>query len=231
MSVLSASASWSAAVSKRAGSSKKTKFSRRSASGTAPSSVRRQDDRRKPLVERRPMRHLFERHLGSHRVGRQNRHISVSAPNQRLDALPPILKGINLGGLADNPDSYGAFDLNALKRMLLAGISPPEIWRHRVQILDMGRTSLKDIGPVLALRELRALSLWRTQVTNIRGIANLSKIVSINVAGTEIADLGSLGDLANIEYLDISETKIEDIRPLSRLAHLKSLRMSRTAIR
>ena len=45
------------------------------------------------------MRDLLQRHVGGDRIGREHEHDSVGAPDQRFDALPPILEGINLGAV------------------------------------------------------------------------------------------------------------------------------------
>jgi hypothetical protein len=56
-------------------------------------------DRRNALVERDRMPDLLERHLRCHRVGRQQENDSIGARNQRLDARPPILEGVNLAAI------------------------------------------------------------------------------------------------------------------------------------
>jgi hypothetical protein len=42
---------------------------------------------------------LLQRHFRGNRIGRQHEHDSVSAPDQGLDPLPPVLEGINLGSV------------------------------------------------------------------------------------------------------------------------------------
>ena len=79
MSVSSASASRSALSSNRASSSKNTKLSLASASGTALSSTRRQTIGREALVERGRERDLSQRHLRGHRIGAQHEHDRVGA--------------------------------------------------------------------------------------------------------------------------------------------------------
>jgi hypothetical protein len=54
------------------------------------------NDWRETLVQRSCVRHLFQRHVGCHRVRREHEHHGIGVGNQRLDALPPILEGINL---------------------------------------------------------------------------------------------------------------------------------------
>ena len=41
------------------------------------------------------MRNLLERNIGGDRVGRKHENDGVGSPDQRFDALPPILEGIN----------------------------------------------------------------------------------------------------------------------------------------
>jgi hypothetical protein len=72
------------------------KFSRRSASGTAPACTRPADDRREALVQRCRISYLFERNIGFDRIGRKNEYHRVGAANQRRNALPPILECENL---------------------------------------------------------------------------------------------------------------------------------------
>ena len=53
------------------------------------------DNRCKTLVQRGRVRNLLESDIRGDRVGREDENDSVGPPDQRLDALPPILKGIN----------------------------------------------------------------------------------------------------------------------------------------
>ena len=53
------------------------------------------DNRREALVEGGRVRNLLERNIGGDRVGREHEDDSVGVPDQRFDALPPILEGIN----------------------------------------------------------------------------------------------------------------------------------------
>jgi hypothetical protein len=57
------------------------------------------DDRREALVERRRKRDLLGADLGGHRVGTEQENDGVSLGNQSLDALPPILEGVDLGAV------------------------------------------------------------------------------------------------------------------------------------
>ena len=45
------------------------------------------------------MRDLLGANLGRDGVGRQHEHHGVGAADQRLDALPPILEGIDFGAI------------------------------------------------------------------------------------------------------------------------------------
>ncbi len=57
------------------------------------------DDRCEPLVERGRVRDLLQRHLGRDRVRREHEDDRVGARDQRLDAFPPILEGVDLGAI------------------------------------------------------------------------------------------------------------------------------------
>ena len=97
MSVCSASASRSALASNWAGSSKNMKFSRRNASGVASSATRRHTIGAKRLFREAAYSTSFSASSGGDGIRRQHEHDRVSAGDQRLQALPPILEGINLG--------------------------------------------------------------------------------------------------------------------------------------
>ena len=45
------------------------------------------------------MRDLLQRHIGSHRIGRYHEYDGVGAADERLDTLPPILKGVDFGAI------------------------------------------------------------------------------------------------------------------------------------
>ena len=57
------------------------------------------DDGREALVERGGVRDFLERHVGGDGIGREHEHHRVGFADQRLDTLPPILEGINLGAV------------------------------------------------------------------------------------------------------------------------------------
>jgi hypothetical protein len=99
MSVSIAAASASAPTSKRTGSSKKMKFNRRNASGIALSSTRRQTIGAKRLLSEGRVLDLLECLAGGNRIEREHEHDGIGAVDQRLQALPPILEGINLGAV------------------------------------------------------------------------------------------------------------------------------------
>jgi hypothetical protein len=53
-------------------------------------------DRRETLVQRSGVLNFLQCFMGSNGIRRQHEHNRVSAGNQRFQALPPILEGINL---------------------------------------------------------------------------------------------------------------------------------------
>ena len=63
------------------------------------------DDRREALVEGGRMRDFLRANLRRDGVGRQHEHHRVGAPDQRLDALPPVLEGVDFGAIDQRLES------------------------------------------------------------------------------------------------------------------------------
>lgn len=83
------------------------------------------------------------------------------------DALPPRSKG------REPPEG---FDLDEVKRMLLAGQAPPATWVPFIVALDLSETHIADLSPLSGLSSLRKLDLEGTQVadlTPLNGIGDL----------------------------------------------------------
>ena len=99
MSVRSASASWSALASKLRRIIEENEIQPPQRLGHRAVFHTPADDRREALVERGGVRDFLERHVRSDGVRREHKHDRVGFADQRLNALPPILEGINLGAV------------------------------------------------------------------------------------------------------------------------------------
>jgi hypothetical protein len=82
------------------------------------------NDRRKALVERGGERHFFQRYLGGSRIRTQHKHNGLGARDQRLDADPPLLKGVDFGAIDERLETaHLQRRLEAVdKRHVLAGV-------------------------------------------------------------------------------------------------------------
>jgi len=103
-----------------------------------------------------------------------------------------------------------------LGRSLVADLSPL-VKHQRLEWLDLSHTAVADLIPLAGLGKLEHLYLIETMVSDIRPLSKLRELRSLNIAGTQVVDLGALAKLRKLERLCISVARIsrEQIRLLS----------------
>src|SRR2546425_8111784 len=77
-------------------------------------------------------------------------------------------------------------DLDEASRLILAGRPPPIEWWHLIIELDFTETKLKDLRPLIGLRNLARLLLRDTQVTDLSPLAGLTNLEHLNLMGTQV---------------------------------------------
>jgi hypothetical protein len=119
-----------------------------------------EDDGRQTLVERGRKRDLLQRNrVGPHRVGTEHEHNRIRSPDQVLDALPPLLEGVDVGAVDERFEAarlQGSLDLvregEVLARIgdedfclrLLAAFLFSRIGGHGVSPVVLGRVRIAD---------------------------------------------------------------------------------------
>jgi len=118
-------------------------------------------------------------------------------------------------GLSD----YDSIDVNQLYRFVT------------VDSLDLsGTTTILDLSPIEAMRQLRYVDLSNTKITALGPISNITFLEHLDVSNTPTADIQFIKYADKLKSLNISNTKISDIGLLTNLKSLKSLEAAQTPI-
>lgn len=98
--------------------------------------------------------------------------------------------------------------------------------------LDLSRTRISDIRPLVNLPKLRTLNLSFTPVSNIEPLANLSELRILNLSNTQVLNASPLATLTNLTALSLSDTPVNDLAvpSLKELNNLKVLALSKTLV-
>jgi hypothetical protein len=100
-----------------------------------------------------------------------------------------------------------------------------------VDSLDIsGTTSLLDLSPMEAMRNLKYVNLSNTQITELGPISNVTFLEYLDVSNTPTSDIQFIKYSDRLKHLDISNTKILDISELVNLKSIRSLRIEKTPI-
>lgn len=117
--------------------------------------------------------------------------VSSLAP---LSALP--LKSLALDASTKVRDPKPLFSCTTLRR------------------LDLGRTGVKSVQGIAALRSLEVLYLRKTKVADIAPLAGLP-LRELSIAETAVSDVSVLAELPALESLYASDTSIDDPDPIA----------------
>lgn len=85
---------------------------------------------------------------------------------------------------------------------------------------------LKDISPIVNLKNLNSLIILDCRVRDIRYIENLKNLKYLYISKTEVEDISFLGNLQQVKKLKLNDNNINDITPLNGLPNLTSLTIS-----
>jgi len=99
-----------------------------------------------------------------------------------------------------------------------------------LQRLDLDRTNVTSLSPLIKLPLLQSLFLWFTPVSDIKPLTGLVTLENLSLRGTQVIDLSPLKELISLKLLYLGHTKIHDLNPLARLIALESLDFSRTQV-
>jgi hypothetical protein len=122
------------------------------------------------------------------------------------------------------------FDIEEVKRLILAGKAPPAAWVPFIGDLDFRGTNLVDLEPLSGLTSLRMLYLNDTRITRLEPLGGLIDLGWLELSGTQVADITPVSGLTNLQHLDVSGTPVAKLPHLSRLKSLYALDLSGTQI-
>lgn len=109
------------------------------------------------------------------------------------------------------------------RRMILAGMAPPEAWVPSITMLDLSHTELGDLSPLAGLTALQWLSCAGTRIADLSPLARLVQLEILLLNRTAIIDLSPLTGLAKLRVIDLSGTEVEDLSPLDHLTDLEMI--------
>ncbi|WP_291298784.1 leucine-rich repeat domain-containing protein [Elioraea sp.] len=122
------------------------------------------------------------------------------------------------------------FDLDEVKRLIVAGTPPPNAWVPFIFELGLRHPPLTDLAPVAGLVALRRLDLTGNEVSDITPLTHLAGLQILGLGGTRVRDIGALAHLSELRELWLNQTQAENITPLARLSALRTLDLSLTLV-
>lgn len=90
--------------------------------------------------------------------------------------------------------------------------------------------NLKDLSPLMGLRNLQQLNISCTQVSNLDSLKSLQNLQLLDVSYSEITDLNPLKHIQNLRQLYVTKTQVSDLSPLMDLQNLQQLYVGYTEI-
>jgi serine/threonine protein kinase len=112
----------------------------------------------------------------------------------------------------------------------LTSLKPLEKCRA-IKSLDVQRTEVADLTPLMGLAQLTDLNLRQTQVANLAPLKSLTRLQSLILDGTQIEDLTPLRRLTGLLRLSAQNTRVQNISPVTFLLQLKNLDLAGTWVR
>jgi Leucine-rich repeat (LRR) protein len=137
------------------------------------------------------------------------------------------------GGAAASPsfrEPPPDFDIDEVKRMVLAGRTPPQAWVPYITDLSLMGEPLRDLDPLRGLSSLKSLFLSGTQVTVLEPLRGLTSLETLWLDGARVSDLDPLRDLGRLQTLLLDDTKVGDLGPLRGLDKLHTLWLNQTKV-
>ena len=95
-----------------------------------------------------------------------------------------------------------------------------------LETLDIGENQIKDLIPILYLREIKKLRLDNNDINDISSLRHFYSIIDLDLGNNKIADISYLSNLSELQSLILRNNNIQDISPISNLLNLKYLNLS-----
>lgn len=138
-----------------------------------------------------------------------------------------------------SPTSEQAVTLKELARItgINLGLSTKTFCQRLYFVLDFQKslnlsyTDVKDLTPLISLRNLKSLDLSHTTISDIISLRKINKLETLYLNATNIKKIRPLIGLKNLSELHIENTRVNNIRPISHLTNLKVVYLNDTHIR
>ena len=101
----------------------------------------------------------------------------------------------------------------------------PLITLRQLKQLNLNFNEIRDISPLAALRQLERLELWDNQISDVRSLTGLTQLTYLELDENEISDLRPLAGLTRLQTLYLNTNEISDLRPLAGLTNLEELQL------
>ena len=103
------------------------------------------------------------------------------------------------------------------------GTISDQLKRFDIREIDLGKTLISDLTPLVNLTELQSLYLMGDNISDLTPLANLTGLQSLDLVGDNISDLTPLANLTELQSLYLVGSNISDPAPLANLTGLQSL--------
>jgi hypothetical protein len=122
------------------------------------------------------------------------------------------------------------FDLDEVKRMILAGEAPPAAWVPFIDELDFAGGPLRNLDPLRGLTSLQTLLLDSTPVSDLDALRGLTSLQTLSLDSTPVSDLDALRGLTSLQTLLLDSTPVSDLDALRGLTSLQRLWLNSTPV-
>ena len=90
-----------------------------------------------------------------------------------------------------------------------------------LRYLYLWNNQIRDITPILALKQLEVVDLQNNQISDITPLTGLTRLNGLVLNNNQISDVSPLTELVNLDYLYLQENPIKDRKPLLELLEKK----------
>lgn len=100
----------------------------------------------------------------------------------------------------------------------------------RLGYLNLERTGLTNISPLLTLTNLTGLALSRNPVADYTSLADLTNLTSLRLEGCSLSDAGFMTGLSQLSFLSLATNQVSDLSWLPGLTNLLDLYLTRNRL-
>lgn len=136
-----------------------------------------------------------------------------------------IINFIDINGVVEVPCEDKIDEMLKLERLDLSNLNLENLKFLNcftyLEWLNLDGNRIKDIGPLVSLKNLKALLLRNNENLNFELLKKIQCLEFLVLDKNNIKNIDFLSELINLEYLSLSENNIEDITPLKKLINLE----------